>query len=72
MYNITAQELHDIVVDDLRKFAKHHNLDISRIGVGDERPLEQTIRLVIWLFAEHEASKAASSTLVQSHSSLPA
>lgn len=62
MYGITADELHANVIDDLRAFARHHGFDISRIGSGDERPLEQTIRIVMWLFLEHECQKTMKPT----------
>ena len=56
-YGITADELHALMIDDLKAYCVHHGLDakmIARIFLDNDgeagRPLEQTVRLVIEAF----------------------
>lgn len=49
-YGITADELHERIIEDMRAFCRHHGFEqevVSRIFDGEKgRPLEQTIRMV--------------------------
>lgn len=47
LYNITASELHAAIIEDLRAYCAHWGLDAGGLENEAERPLEQTIRLVI-------------------------
>lgn len=58
MYGITADELHDRIIEDLRYYCEWRGMSgkhISRIFDNEKgRPIEHTIRLVIEISSYYE------------------
>lgn len=64
MYGITADELHRIIIDDLKARSAHHDIASSGwvLQTEQQRPLWQTIRMIIELsedMAEKRVKAAA-------------
>lgn len=57
-YGIGADELHTIILDDLKLMAAHHGVDVTSVFEREaERPIWQTIRMFTWLFATAMSAK---------------
>lgn len=62
IYNITAEELHDRIVEDLRAYCRHFGFDPWPLDNPHGRPLEQTIRVLMELRVHTEVER-----LVEAH-----